>query len=107
MALEPAPDAAVIEGWIPSGNNSFSESGWWGRVRSLGVRFGVYPYLPFFLKVLLGAGFGKNCLQITSSKRVRGKIRETQELGALFPVVRLPPLLRELPSVLRRVLRAL
>jgi hypothetical protein len=41
------------------------------------------PYLPFFLKVLLGAGFGKNCLQSTSSKRLRGKFRETQELGVM------------------------
>jgi hypothetical protein len=23
------------------------------------LHFAVYPYLPFFLKVLLGAGFGK------------------------------------------------
>jgi hypothetical protein len=47
------------------------------------LHFAVYPYLPFFLKVLLGAGFGKNCPQITSSTRVRGKLREIHGLGAV------------------------
>ena len=60
---------------------------------------GTLPQI--LVKALLGAGFGKNCPQITSSKRVSGKIRETQELGAFFLWLRLPPMLRELPSVLR------
>src|ERR1017187_10371272 len=42
---------------------------------------GDTPTPLFFLKVLLGAGFGESCLQNTYSKRVRGKIRETQRLG--------------------------
>jgi hypothetical protein len=43
---------------------------------------GVYPYTSFFLKVLLGAGFGKDCLQNASSKGVSGKIRHLKDLAA-------------------------
>jgi hypothetical protein len=43
-----------------------------------------YPPPPEPLKALLGAGSGKNCPQNTTSKRVSGKVRETQELGAVF-----------------------
>jgi hypothetical protein len=51
---------------------------------AISLVLGYTPHPPFFLKVLLGAGSGKNCPQNTSSKSVRGKVRETQELGAVF-----------------------
>ena len=81
--------------WISSGNNSCGEGrGWVGLSFECAFR-GYTPYLPFFLKVLLGAGFEKNCPQNTSCKRVRGKLRETQELGAVVTWLGLPSVLRQ------------